>query len=144
MVGDILQGIDCRQHDPGLLCFDAALGVLAISSQSGSRVDTSFGNAIYVAVFMLFNIFITLYLLVRDRKSVGMQVFYGIALVLQCIALFYSQTRGAMLGVVVGFIVALVYIAWRASGPEWKTLRMWSWGLLAGIVLIRRALFRPS
>jgi hypothetical protein len=52
-------------------------GVFSISSQSGPRIDTTFGNATYLAVFMLINIFLTLFLLVRDRKSVGLQVLYG-------------------------------------------------------------------
>ncbi len=106
------------------------------SSQSGIRADTSFGNAIYVAVFMLFNIFITLYLLVRDRRSTWMQALYGVALVLQFIALYYSQTRGAILGVVGGLMIVAIYIGWRATNPEWKTLRTWSFGILGGMVIL--------
>ncbi|TSC69631.1 MAG: hypothetical protein G01um101456_62 [Parcubacteria group bacterium Gr01-1014_56] len=106
------------------------------SSQSGIRADTSFGNAIYVAVFMLFSIFITLYLLVRDRRSTWLQALYGVALVLQFIALYYSQTRGAILGVVGGLLIVAIYIGWRATSPEWKTLRTWSFGLLGGMVLL--------
>ena len=108
----------------------------APSSQSGARIDTSFGNAIYVAVFMLFGMFITLYMLTRERRYVWMQSLYGIALVLQGVALYYSQTRGALLGVVLGLIVAGAYIAWRAKEPEWKMLRTWSIGLLAALVVI--------
>lgn len=115
--------------------------VLAISSQSGPRIDTTFGNAIYVAVFMLFNVFITLYLLVRDRRSVWLQSVYGIALVLQLVAIFYSQTRGALLGVLGGLLVAGIYIAWRATEPQWKTVRRWSFGLLGGLVILAGLFF---
>ena len=110
------------------------------SSQSGARIDTTFGNAIYVAVFMLFGVFITLYMLTRERKT-WLQSLYGIALVLEGVALFYSQTRGALLGVVLGLIVAGVYIGWRATQSEWKMLRMWSLGLLAAIVLLGGGFF---
>jgi O-antigen ligase/tetratricopeptide (TPR) repeat protein len=124
----------------GLYALSQLLHWLPISSQSGTRVDTSFGNAIYVAVFMLFTIFITLYLLIRDRRSVGLQVFYGISLVLQFLALFYSQTRGALLGVILGLVVMGIYIAWRAVGTEWRTMRVWSFGLL-GVLVIMAGLF---
>lgn len=120
----------------GLLGLMQILGAFEISSQSGSRVDTTFGNAIYVAVFMLFNIFITLYLLIKDRRSPWLQAVYGVALVLQFIALYYSQTRGATLGVAGGLVVAALYIAWRAHEPEWKVVRKWSFGLLASMVLL--------
>ena len=109
---------------------------LTPSSQSGIRVDTTFGNAIYVAVFMLFTIFITLYLLIKDRRFVWLQSVYGVALVLQGIALFYSQTRGATLGVLGGLVIAAVYIGLRAREPQWKVIRVWSLGLLGGLVLL--------
>jgi tetratricopeptide (TPR) repeat protein/O-antigen ligase len=120
----------------GIYALMQLTGVLTISSQSGARVDTSFGNAIYVAVFMLFNIFITLYLLIRDRRLPAMQAVYGIALVLEFLAMFYSQTRGALLGVVGGLLVMGIYIAIRATEPQWKTVRMWSFGLLGGLVVL--------
>ncbi len=110
---------------------------LAPSSQSGARLDGTFGNAAYLAVFMLFNVFITLFMLVRERKSVTAQVLYGIALVLQITTLFYTQTRGAILGLVGGVIIAAIFIAWRAHEKEWHTLRKVSYyGLGALLVLI--------
>ncbi len=115
--------------------------IIAISSQSGTRVDTTFGNAIYLAVFMLFNIFITLFMLVRHRKVTWAQIVYGIALVLQGTSLYFTQTRGAFLGVVGGLIVAAIYMVWRAKEPEWQGLRRVSmWGLGAIMLLILLAI----
>ncbi|HEY5383197.1 MAG TPA: O-antigen ligase family protein, partial [Candidatus Paceibacterota bacterium] len=111
----------------------------APSSQSGARADTTFGNATYLAVYMLFNIFITLYLILRDRKRVGWQAFYGVALVLQVMGLYFTQTRGAILGLLGGLVIAAIYIAWLAKGTQWKALRKWSlWGLgaIAALVIV--------
>lgn len=108
----------------------------APSSQSGARIDTTFGNAIYVAVFMLFAVFITLYMLVREKREPWLQSLYGIALVLEGLALFYSQTRGALLGVVIGLVIMGIYIALRAREPQWRVLRVWSMGLLAALVVV--------
>ena len=110
--------------------------VLAISSQSGARVDTTFGNAAYLGVFMLFNCFITLFMLVRHRKIPLAQALYGIALVLQFMTLYYTQTRGALLGLVGGLIVAAIYTALFAKGKEQQGFRKVSmWGLGALVVL---------
>jgi O-antigen ligase/tetratricopeptide (TPR) repeat protein len=125
----------------GLYALLQLVGTIQISSQSGPRIDTSFGNAIYIAVFMLFNVFLTLYLLVRDRRSPMLQAVYGIALVLQFLAIYYSQTRGALLGVVGGLLVMGIYIAIRAKEPQWKTIRRWSFGLLGTLVILAGLFF---
>ncbi len=105
------------------------------SSQSGARLDGTFGNAAYLGVFMLFMVFIILFMLVRQRRSVVAQALYGIALVLCSASLYFTQTRGALLGCIGGLIIAGLYIAWRARSKEWKTLRTVSyWGL--GLVAI--------
>jgi len=107
-----------------------------ISSQSGQRIDTTFGNATYLAVYMLIHIFLTLFMLLRERASVGMQVFYGSAIALQVISLFFTETRGAALGFVGGLIVMALFIALRAKGREWAPLRKVALGSLAAIVLL--------
>ena len=121
----------------GVLAFLQLVHVIPISSQSGARVDTTFGNAIYLAVFMLFSIFFTLLILVRERRSVTAQCVYGIALVLELVALYYTQTRGSQLGLLGGLVVAAIWIAWRARGREWRTMRQVAlWGLGFLVVLV--------
>ena len=120
----------------GLYALFQVFGWLAISTQSGPRVDTTFGNATYLAVFMLFNIFLTLFMLMRERRSGWLQAFYGSALLLQFIALFFTETRGTILGVLGGLVVMALYIAWQAKTPEWKTLRKISWGVLGGLAVL--------
>jgi O-antigen ligase/tetratricopeptide (TPR) repeat protein len=119
----------------GILALLQLLHIMPISSQSGARVDTTFGNAIYLAVYMLFSIFITLFMLVRERRSTLAQAVYGIALVLEVVALYYSQTRGAQLGLIGGLIVTGIWIAWRGRGRQWHTVRQVAfWGL--GFILV--------
>jgi O-antigen ligase len=109
---------------------------LAPSSQSGARADTTFGNATYLAVFMLFNMFITLFLMVRDRKSATMQTVYGIALLLQFAGLYFTQSRGPLLGMLGGLVIAAAYVAIFTKGQEWKGLRRFSQYALAAIVVL--------
>lgn len=106
------------------------------SSQSGARADTSFGNATYLAVYMLVNIFLTLYMLVRGRQGTGMQVTYGIALVLQFAGLYLTETRGALLGLIGGLIVAMIWVALMGRQAQWRSLRRWSLGGLVAMVFI--------
>lgn len=107
------------------------------SSQSGMRADTTFGNAIYLAVYMLFMFFITLYLFAKER-SPGMRYYlYGPALVLQVVGLYFTETRGALLGLIGGLIIAGLYIVIFAKGNEWRKFRTYSiYGLSAVAVLI--------
>ena len=108
----------------------------APSSQSGARADTTFGNATYLAVYMLFNIFITLFMFARSRRTTTHQVVYGLALVLQFVALFFTETRGAQLGVVGGLVVAALWVLVFAREPQFKTLRRWIWWLVGGLIVV--------
>ncbi|MBY0293960.1 O-antigen ligase family protein, partial [Patescibacteria group bacterium] len=127
----------------GIYSLLQSLNFFPISSQSGSRADGTFGNATYLAVFMLFNLFITLFMLVRQRHSTSAQVLYGIAIVLQFAGLYFTQTRGAFLGLFGGLVIAAIYIAWQGRGQEWRTLRRvsyWALGVIAVLVIAFLAL----
>ncbi|MCG2694746.1 O-antigen ligase family protein [Candidatus Parcubacteria bacterium] len=78
--------------------------------QGGVRLDATFGNSSYLAVYMLFHIFLTLFLLFRERKNSLIAWFYGLAIILQTIILYNTATRGALLGLVGGLIVSSLFV----------------------------------
>lgn len=96
------------------------LGVFPIM-QGGVRLDSTFGNATYLAIYVVFHIFLALWLLVRralerrteDRSVVSDPLLwtYASVVLLELIILYYTATRGAILGLVGGLFVAGVLIA---------------------------------
>ncbi len=120
------------------------LGWLSISTQSGARADTTFGNATYLAVYLLINFFLTLFMLARtgsSRNRATLQVLYGAALVLQLFGVFFTETRGAILGVGVGLVVAAAYFIVFARGKESEMLRRLSMGAVAFVVIFAGAVY---
>ncbi len=120
----------------GLNALMQLIGWVQISSQSGPRVDTTFGNATYLAVYMLIHVFLTLFMLSRAKRSSGLQILYGLALVLQVLGLYYTETRGALLGLVGGFLIAALWVALFGKGSEWRGLRRTAIGGLVVIAIL--------
>ncbi len=102
--------------------------------QGATRLDATLGNSAYLAVYMLVHIFLTTFLILK-RKSWDVVVWlYGLALILQTIILYYTQTRGAMLGFIGGmFLITLVIAIFE---KENKTIKKVAIGGLVGIVLL--------
>ncbi len=90
-----------------------------ISSQGFEyRIDTTLGNPIYLAVYMLFNAFLSLWLIAELKKETVRHYLtsfrfwlYIAAFILQALILFQTQTRGAMLGLIGGLGVAAILTA---------------------------------
>lgn len=108
------------------------------------RFQGSFGNAAYVAAYLLFALFYTLYILATKYRghlrSVGGVLHLFLAAVF--FAFFWlAATRGAFLGLLAGLFVLLGYLAYTK-----KHLRKWLLG--AGValasVVIFFVLFRSS
>ena len=94
-----------------LYCFFQLLGVLAIH-QGGARVDGSLGNSAYLAVYMLINIFIAFLMFIREKKGEFLRYVYGILIFAQAVVLYYTATRGAILGLIGGLgVMALLNVA---------------------------------
>ncbi len=109
-------------------------------NQGGVRVDATFGNATYLAVYLLFNLFLVLIALTRVW-SIGWQRYFlaGLA-VLQLVVLYYTATRGVILGLIGGLLLAGILIGWHYPGR----LRKLAVGsiialavLIAGFILFR-------
>lgn len=100
-----------------------------ISSQSGPRVDGRFGNAAYMAVYMLLHIFLIVYLAIKRWKFDWLFWLLSGAAFLELVILGYTQTRGAFYGTIIGIILALVIIAIQKGGT-------WRKATIGGLVLL--------
>ena len=85
-------------------------GVAAISLQSGSRVDGTFGNASYLAIVMVFQAFLALYFLLKSQKN-WQKIIFAALFILEAPIIIFTSTRGAILGFLGGlFLLALLLI----------------------------------
>lgn len=109
------------------------LGGAVTINQGGVRVDGTFGNASYLAVYMLIHIFVASMFMWREWRRPVLRYSY-LALVLgQLIILYHTATRGAILGLLGGvLVVALLNIRNR----EEQRVRKISISLFAGVLLI--------
>ena len=120
-----------------LFCLLQIIGLKTIN-QGGVRVDGTLGNAIYLAVYMLFHIFVACLFLFREWKNVTLRWVYGLLILLQVFVLYYTATRGAMLGLIGGFlIVALLNVRNR----EEKYIRKVSIAFLSLLVILVGSFF---
>ena len=115
-----------------LYCVLQIIGLKTIN-QGGVRVDGTLGNAIYLAVYMLFHIFIVMLFLWREWKNVVLRWVYGLLIIAQLFVLYYTATRGAILGLLGGLLVmALLNIRNR----EDRFARKMSTSILIGLIVL--------
>lgn len=104
--------------------------------QSAVRLDSTIGNSAYYAVYCLFFAFIAA-ILWTHAKGKGEKWFYGIIAFLNLLSLFYSGTRGTMIGLIVGSVVALSLLAWKEHGKARKMLGI----ALVSLVIVISGIF---
>ena len=99
--------------------------------QGATRLDGTFGNATYLAVYALFHIFLAALLSLRTGET-WKRSWYGVAIVLNLFILYHTATRGAMLGLLAGLIVAGAAYVLKGSGKGRKIAA----GVIGGVVLV--------
>ena len=99
-----------------------------------SRVDASFGNETYLAVYMIFSAFLAAYLFAGTKSKVYIPLF-----ILFSFITYETQTRGAILGLVGGiFLAMLLYAALTKDGSnKWR----WIAGGVIALMLIAGSVF---
>lgn len=115
-----------------LYCLLQIIGLKTIQ-QGGVRVDGTFGNAIYLAVYMLFHIFIALLFFWRERKSVVLRWIYGLLILSQVFILYNTATRGAIIGFLSGLFVVTIL---NLKNKEDAAIRKVSMAVLAVLVIV--------
>lgn len=115
-----------------LYAFAQLSGNITIN-QGGWRLDGTLGNSAYMAIYMLFNVFMALLMLVRS-KSVNARYVYGFLALLFTYLLIQTATRGTILGLVGGLGVTAVYITLFTK--DHPTVRKVGAGALVVLVLL--------
>lgn len=109
------------------------IGKIAIS-QGGVRVDGTFGNASYLAIYLVFHIFLCLYMLADKTRTNSQKWLYGLAIALETSILYFTATRGAILGLIGGVILSAILVAWKEK--ENVKLRKITYKILGAVLIL--------
>jgi O-antigen ligase len=115
VLGSVLQ---TRQVWDWLLDISLAIAVLVafyglveyIYIAGESRIQSTLGNAGFLAIYMLFHIFFAFWLLVKSKSILGKTI-YGSMAALFTFIMIETGTRGTFIGLIVGVMVMSAYIA---------------------------------
>ena len=90
-----------------------------ISLQGGNRVDGTIGNPTYLAAYLMLVITIALVLFFSAEKR-WLKYLYGAGIIFELLIIYFSATRGAVLGIIGGFILfsVLFLLLARPSASE--------------------------
>ncbi|MDP3958236.1 MAG: O-antigen ligase family protein [bacterium] len=102
--------------------------------QGGVRLDATLGNATYLAAYMLFHAFITALLFAREAAGSKMRWVYGALIALQLFILYYTATRGAMLGLLGGGVVVAALAFFLNRGD--RRVRKLAAGAIAAVIVL--------
>src|SRR3989338_576073 len=102
-----------------------------LQTHQGNRLDATLGNASYLAVYMIFHIFLAMILFYRARDY--RKWIYFFIIVLESFVLYHTATRGAILGLIGGLFISWILIAILSSNKKSKLAHI---SLLAGIAVI--------
>jgi len=99
--------------------------------QGASRLDATFGNAAYLAIFIIFQLFILAVLYLNSFK-IKTRLLYAILAVFNLPILYYTATRGAILGFLFGLIVFGIVAGLLTKN---KKIRKLSLGAIIAVLL---------
>lgn len=119
-----------------LMCFYSLLqlaGKININ-QGSERVDATFGNATYFAIYLVFHIFLSVYMLVDSNRAKWQRWTYGLVALLEIVMLYFTATRGAILGLIGGFVLTGLIIIFKEK--ENIFLRKVSYGILGAVAIV--------
>ena len=103
----------------------------ALIHQGSTRIDATLGNAAYLAVYMLFNFFISLWL-AFTTKNVWIRYALFVFAFLSSWILFATATRGTLLGLAGGIFLAALLMLFTMG----KRARSWSIGAIVLLLLV--------
>ncbi|MEX0931908.1 MAG: O-antigen ligase family protein [Candidatus Paceibacterota bacterium] len=110
------------------------LGGEFVINQGGVRLDATLGNATYLAIYMLFHMFVAGYLMYQNWNVKWTRFAYSIAILAQGFILYKTATRGSILGLIGGVGVTAILLA--ISRQTNKKIRLFSVGAIVATAVL--------
>jgi O-antigen ligase len=104
---------------------------------AGERFHGSLGNPAYVAPYILFSMFYAIWLWWSSRKTLVLNVLYGVLTVFFLGTFLLAQTRGAFLGLLAALAAFFAHLIWSHGGK----MRMRALAVLAVVAVLFGTLF---
>lgn len=102
-----------------------------------SRISSTFGNPIFFASYLIIPLFLSIYFILSEEGR-REKILYSLAALVQLVGVYYSGTRGALVGIVAGlFVGGLLYTFFNQN----KKIRKNGLMALGVIVLLSGLLF---
>ncbi|MEI6494759.1 MAG: O-antigen ligase family protein [bacterium] len=117
-----------------LILFIAGLSQHLSQLKSGNfaRIDATLGNPSYLGLYMLLMAFFTVFAVYKVWGNKLLRWAYTLCLVGEVYIIYYTATRGAILGLVGGLLLIALILAWRGQG---LTKKIALGVVIAGVVL---------
>lgn len=96
--------------------------------QGSSRIDSSFGNSAYLAIYLLFNVFIAGWLALTEKRAWLKWGLIALA-ALEGVLIFYTETRGTVLGLT-GALALTALLTALTAGKHARRIAAWGLALL--------------
>lgn len=94
------------------------------------RIVATVGNAGILAAYLIFGLFLSAYSALIEKKN-NFKIIYGFLFLLHLIAVFLTGTRGAYLGIIIGFLFSFFIIL-----PRLRNKKILQKSIFGGIILI--------
>ena len=120
----------CASAIMAIYSFFQLAGKIAIN-QGGVRVDGTFGNASYLAIYMVFHIFLAGLLFARSKVP-WQKIALGILALANIFILYHTATRGAILGLLGGAVLTFGFLFWKSE--KGQSIKKISLVFLVGLV----------
>jgi tetratricopeptide (TPR) repeat protein len=102
--------------------------------QGSSRVDASLGNSAYMAVYMLLNAFLAVYMAFSEKRYKAATWIYGILGAIFSFVMFQTATRGTILGWLLAILVSsTIYAIYEKENRRGKKIGA---GILVAVIAL--------
>lgn len=122
-----------------IVCIYAFLQLVGklVINQGGVRVDATFGNATYLAIYLVVHIFLAIIFMLRNDQKLWVKMFSGVLILMQVFVLYHTATRGAILGLIGGVLLMSLLIAFfEERGSRLRKVSYVLIGSIATLVVV--------